>query len=280
MTPSGGVPSEPGTDREFVSALARGLKILQAFQSAEERLSNADLAQRCGLPRSTIARLTHTLTATGFLHQEENLGRYRLGLATLTLGRSMLSKLDFQDPSGELLQKLANDTGAMVALGIREELSVLYIDARRSQSTPVTLNLGIGARLPLATTAMGKAHLAAMGEAERCAVLARIKALDPAAWPKVEEGVRQAIVDMQQHGCVTAFQSWRGEINGIATPLDLGSDVARVVINVAAPAKTIDKSRFLAEIRPRLIAAKQRIEASYRSGKTSSLSRNGIRTAQ
>lgn len=270
MAPSGGIPTEAGTDREFVSALARGLRILQAFRSAEERLSNADLAQRCGLPRSTIARLTHTLTATGFLHQGENLGRYRLGLATLTLGRSMLSKLDFQDASGELLQKLANDTRAMVALGIREELSVLYIDARRSQSTPVTLNLGIGTRLPLATTAMGKAHLAAMGEAERRAVLARVKALDLAAWPKVEEEVRQAIVDLQQHGCVTAFQSWRGEINGVAIPLDLGNEVARVAVNVAAPAKTIDRTRFLAEICPRLIAAKLEIESGYRTSKRSS----------
>jgi DNA-binding IclR family transcriptional regulator len=280
MTPSGGIQSEVGTDREFVSALARGLRILQAFRSAEERLSNADLAQRCGLPRSTIARLTYTLTTIGFLHQEENLGRYRLGLATLTLGRSMLSVLDFHNASGELLQKLANDSGAMVALGIREDLSVLYIDARRSQSTPVTLNLGIGTRLPLVTTAMGKAHLVAMDEAERLAVLARVKALDLDAWPKIEEGVRQAIVDMQQQGCVLAFQSWREEINGIAIPLDLGNDVARVVINVAAPAKSIDKSRFLAEIRPRLIAAKHEIEASYRAGKSSFQPRYRVRTVQ
>jgi DNA-binding IclR family transcriptional regulator len=270
MAPSGGIPTEAGTDREFVSALARGLRILQAFRSAEERLSNADLAQRCGLPRSTIARLTYTLTTVGFLHQEEEHGRFRLGLATLSLGRSMLSKLDFQSENGELLQKLANDTGAMVALGIREQLSVLYIDARRSQSTPVTLNLGIGSRLPLATTAMGKAHIAAMDDAERKSVLARIEALDRDAWPSIEREIHQALIDLQQQGCVTALQTWRKEINGIAVPLDLGSDVTRVVINVAAPAKTIDRSRFMAELRPHLLAAKLKIESSYRLRQKSS----------
>lgn len=268
------IPTEAGTDREFVSALARGLRVLQAFRSAEERLSNAELAQRCELPRSTIARLTHTLTSTGFLHQEEDLGRYRLGLATLTLGRSMLSKLDLDHDGGDVLQKLANDTGAMVALGIREELSVLYIDTHRSQSTAVTLNLGTGSRLPLATTAMGKAHLVAMDESERRAVMRRIKNLDPKAWPTVEQGINQAMVDMQYLGCVTAFQSWRDEINGIAIPLDLGQDVARVVINVAAPARSIDHVRFVAEIRPRLITAKQAFESSYRAGKRLSWSRD------
>lgn len=257
-------PPEPAADRQFVSALARGLGVLQAFRSAEERLSTAELAQRCSLPRSTIARLTHTLTAVGFLHQEERLGRYRLGLATLTLGRSMLSRLDFQGAGGELLQQLADDTGAMVALGIREDLSVLYVDAKRSHSTPVTLNLGVGSRLPLATTAMGRAHIAAMDEAERCAILARIKALDREAWPAIDDAVAQAVQALKRHGCVTGFQSWRSEINGIATPLDLGADVARVVVNVAAPAWSIDKDRFLADILPRLLRARREIEARHR----------------
>lgn len=264
------VPTEPDTDRDFVSSLARGLRILQAFRSAEERLSNADLAKRSQLPRSTVSRLTHTLTITGFLHQEEHLGRYRLGLATLTLGRSMLSKLDLHRGSGELLQKLADDTGAMVALGIREDLSVLYIETRRSRATPVTLNLSVGSRLPLATTAMGKAHLAVMASTERSTLLARIKDLDPAAWPKTEEGIAQAIVDMQQIGYVAAFQSWKDEINGVAIPLDLGEDLARVVLNVAAPAKNIDKKKFHTEIRPRLIAAKHEIERNFLAAKRSS----------
>lgn len=256
-------PEEPG-DRDFVTALARGLRILQAFRSGEERLSNADLAHRCQLPRSTVTRLTRTLTAVGFLHQVEELGRYRLGLATLTLGRSMLVKLDFRDANGELLQQLANETGAMVALGIREDLSVLYIDTHRSQSTAVTLNLGIGSRLPLLTTAMGRAHILMMDSPERAVVLERLKALNFSSGVNVEDVVRQARMDMEKWKCVTSFGDWKHEINGIAVPLDIGDELNRVVVNVAAPTRTMTSEQFLTEVRPRLLAIKHRIEIDHR----------------
>jgi DNA-binding IclR family transcriptional regulator len=253
------------SDRDFVTALARGLRVLQAFRSGEERLSNADLAHRCELPRSTVARLTRTLTRMGFLHQVEEHGRYRLGLATLTLGRSMLGRLDFRDASGELLQRLANDAGAMVAVGIREEFSVLYVDTRRSQSTAVTLNLGIGSRLPLTTTAMGLAHLLIMEKTERQALLARIYRLDQTSNADIKRALELATIDMQQWGCVTAFGNWKKEINGIAVPLDLGDSFPAVVINVAAPVDTIKPEQFLSDIRLRLIETKHKIEAQYRS---------------
>lgn len=257
--------SENANDREFVTALARGLKVLQAFRSGEERLSNADLAQRCDLPRSTVARLTHTLMRVGFLHQVEEYGRYRLGLATLTLGRTMLGRLDFRDASGELLQQLSNDAGAMVAVGIREEFSVLYVDTRRSQSTAVTLNLGIGSRLPLTTTAMGLAHLLIMEKAQRGALLARMQRLDPESGSHVERALELAAEQMQRWGCVTSFGQWKKEINGIAVPLDLGSSLPALVLNVAAPVSTITPEQFLADVRPRLIETKLKIEAQQRS---------------
>ncbi|SIT17851.1 IclR family transcriptional regulator [Achromobacter sp. MFA1 R4] len=257
--------SGDANDRDFVTALARGLKVLQAFRSGEERLSNADLAQRCDLPRSTVVRLTHTLTRVGFLHQVEEYGRYRLGLATLTLGRTMLGRLDFRDASGELLQQLANEARAMVAVGIREEFSVLYVDTRRSQSTAVTLNLGIGSRLPLATTAMGLAHLLIMEKTERSSLLARMQRLDPASGSHIDRALELAAAEMQQWGCVTSFGQWKKEINGIAVPLNLGGSLPPAVINVAAPVSTINSELFLSDIRPLLIETKLKIEAQYRA---------------
>lgn len=263
--------SEHAYDRDFVTALARGLKVLQAFRSGEERLSNADLALRSNLPRSTVARLTHTLTRVGFLHQVEEYGRYRLGLATLTLGRTMLGRLDFRDTSGELLQQLANEAGAMVAVGIREEFSVLYVDTRRSQSTVVTLNLGIGSRLPLATTAMGLVHMLIMEQTERSALLARMQRLDSECGAHIHRALELAAGEMQQWGCVTSFGQWKKEINGIAAPLDLGCSLPAVVINVAAPVSAIKPEQFLADIRTRLIETKLKIEAQHRSAKLTEL---------
>lgn len=68
-------PDRAKEDRHFVTALARGLQVLQCFKSGEERLGNQDLAERCKLPKSKIARLTYTLTKLGFLHNESGSSR-------------------------------------------------------------------------------------------------------------------------------------------------------------------------------------------------------------
>ncbi|MGO4306828.1 IclR family transcriptional regulator [Cupriavidus sp. RAF12] len=253
-----------GADRNFVEALARGLRILQAFHSSEERLSNLEIAHRCGLPKSTVTRLTYTLTTLGFLHHIPDLGRYRIGLATLTLSHVAHSRLDLREASETLLQELADSTRSMISLGIREDLSVLYIDCRRSQSTAVTLNLDIGSRLPLGTTAMGRAHIAMMSATERRSVMGRLQALNEANWPAIEQGIAKASVEIAELGCVTSFGDWNKEINGIAVPLKLGSTLPPIVINAAAPARTISAEKFLSVVRPRLITAAQRIENRYR----------------
>ena len=97
--PAGESPRRSGPikeDRHFVTALARGLEVLHAFKSGEERLGNHELAERCSLPKSTITRLTSTLTKLGYLHHTAESGRYRLGLMALTLGGSSLLYLLIQ----------------------------------------------------------------------------------------------------------------------------------------------------------------------------------------
>ena len=81
-------------DRRYVTALARGLEVLSCFRSGEKLLGNQDIAMRCGLPKSTVSRLTATLTALGYLLHVPQEGKYRLGTATLALGSAMLSGLD------------------------------------------------------------------------------------------------------------------------------------------------------------------------------------------
>ena len=266
-------PPQPATsagstkeDRHFVTALARGLDVLHAFRSGEERLSNQELAERCALPKSTVTRLSYTLTKLGFLHHVSDSGRYRLGLKTLTLGGTTLSRLDVKEVSNPLLQDFANETTTMVSLAIRDELSMLYIESCRSENSMLTLRLGIGSRLPLATSAVGRGYLAGAPAGARQALMERIQALDSAAWPQLKEGITQAVHDLAQFGCVTSFGAWRKEINAIAVPMSLSPGLPLMVVNVAAGTQSVSADTFMSDIRPQLIALVRRIETSYRVG--------------
>ena len=88
-TESGGKQSNVKEDRHFVTALARGLEILSCFRSGEKMLGNQELADRAKLPKSTVSRLTYTLTKLGYLQYDDQVGKYRLGTASLALGSAM-----------------------------------------------------------------------------------------------------------------------------------------------------------------------------------------------
>src|SRR3979411_1313872 len=117
------------TDRHFVPAPARGLEVLACFRHGDRVLGNQELSKRCGLAKSTVSRLTHTLTNLGYLIYVEDSAQYTLGTATLSLGSAMLSRLDIRKLAHPLMQQLAEFGQCMVSLGSRDRLSMIYIDA-------------------------------------------------------------------------------------------------------------------------------------------------------
>src|ERR1700737_196685 len=149
------------TDRHFVTALARGLEVLACFRHGDRMLGNQELSKRCGLAKSTVSRLTHTLTQLGYLVYIEESAKYSLGTATLSLGSAMLSRLDIRKLAHPLMQELAEFSQCTVSLGSRDRLSMIFIDAVRG-SGAITLSLDSGARIQIATTAMGRASLPAV----------------------------------------------------------------------------------------------------------------------
>src|ERR1700732_604789 len=155
--------NKPKADGHFVTALARGLEVLACFRHGDRMLGNQELSKRCGLAKSTVSRLTHTLTHLGYLIYVEESAKYSLGTATLSLGSAMLSRLDIRQLAHPLMQQLAEFGQCMVSLGSRDRLSMIYIDAVRG-SAAVTLSLDSGARIQIPTSAMGRAYLTAVSE--------------------------------------------------------------------------------------------------------------------
>lgn len=246
-------------DRHFVTALARGLQVLACFRSGESQLGNQDLAQRCGLPKSTVSRLTMTLTRLGYLIQVPETGRYRLGIATFSLGSAMLSRLDVRHVARPLMQELAAFAGASVSLGARDRYSMIYVEHCRG-SAPLTLSMDVGARIPLATSAIGRAYLAVIDERERREVMAEIEQHDEAAWPKVRAGIERAVKDHAAIGVACSFGEWQREVNGIARAFHPGGGLPPMAINCGGPAATLSREFLLKEVAPRLVDLTQRIE--------------------
>lgn len=261
-------PINAKEDRHFVTALARGLDVLGAFRSRDRVLGNQELARRCGLPKSTISRLTYTLTKQGYLAHAQDAGGnagYRLGSAVLALGSAMLARMDMRQVARPLMQELADRSQAMVSLGVRDRLSMIYVENCRSESA-LTLSLDVGSRIPLATTAMGRAYLALCGEGERNDLMDRIRELDEPAWPRMRSGIERALAEHGTLGCCTSFGEWQKDVNAIAIAFHPPGGRSVMAINCGGPGFNLSPGFLLEEVRPHLLALAQRLQSAEGNG--------------
>lgn len=246
-------------DRHFVTALSRGLDVLSCFRSGSRLLGNQDISERCKLPKSTVSRLTYTLTKLGYLHYVKESGKYRLGTATLALGSAVLGRFEVRDLARPLMQELADSTGTSVALGARQRLSMVCVEVCKGNAV-LSLNMEVGMRLPLATSAIGRSYLAVCGDTERADLLDQLKELDHLAWPALKQGIDKALGMYQELGACSSFGEWQPDVNGIAVGFRPGNGLPPMSINCGAPAFKVSPDYLLNEVRPRLVELVRRIE--------------------
>ena len=246
-------------DRQFVGAVARAFDILHAFRAEDPILGNQELAERTGLPRATVSRLTHTLTRLGYLLYLPRYGKYQLGLGAVPLGRLALVNMGIRRLAAPLMRQLAEETNASVSLGRRDGLFMLYVE-HCSPRTAVALQLEVGSRIPIGPTAMGRAVYAAGTPAERAALEAALAAQHPADWPRLREGLAQAAAMLAGHGFTLSPGEWNATVHAAAAPIRL-PDGEVMGLNCGAPAFMLDHARLMEEIGPRVAAVARRVEA-------------------
>jgi DNA-binding IclR family transcriptional regulator len=257
----GADPSRNNEERYFITALARGLEVLACFRSADKGgLSNQQIAERCGLPKSTVTRFTYTLTRLGYLVQMESGGKYTLGTATLALGSSMLARLDIRQLARPMMQELAEFSGTTVSIAVRDRLSMIYVEVCRSTAA-LALALQVGSRMPLAASAIGRAYLVKAAEQERKDILSRCRELDEMAYTALRDGLETGLRDYAQYGCTTSFGDWQKDVNGIAVGFHPIGGSQLMSINCGGPSSSVSREFLLDEVRPRLIEIAARLES-------------------
>lgn len=241
--------TRPEEDRLFVASLARGLAVLAAFSPDRVNMSAGELARATGLPKSTITRLTHTLIQLGYLSFSEESGRFQLHPRILSLGYPVLAGVDRRHVAGPLMQELADSSGGTVSLGIRDGLGMILIERSRSR-TVRALPLDIGSRLPLATTAMGRAYFALADEAEREAILRLYQETVPDRLAEVAESFDAAVAEYRANGYCRAVGSWQPDVNAVGVAVRMSSETL-AAFNCGGPADRLPAT-VLDDLGPRL----------------------------
>lgn len=233
---------------QFIASLARGLELLRCFSSKQQVLGNQELAKITGLPKPTVARITHTLVALGYLKQLPNSTKYMLDIGVLALGYAALSNISIRTTAYPFMEEMSQYAQAPVALATRDRLNMLYLEVIQTNSM---MHRPIGSTLPLHSTSMGRACLAATPLREREILLAAIKKREAADWPKIQSTLEQAFAQYESHGYCVSLGEWQKDINSIAVPL-LSAQHGLFVFNCGAPSYVLDADKLINDIGPRL----------------------------
>jgi DNA-binding IclR family transcriptional regulator len=141
-----------------------------------------------------------------------------------------------------VLRAVAEAANASVGLGVRDRLSMRYVDCQRGPAA-ISLNLDTGSRISLARSAMGRAYVAVCPDRERAGIYEDLEALDPVAWPALRAS------------CCTSFGEWQETVCAIAVGFYPGGGLPPMSVNCGAPTVITD-ARFLLDVaRPKLIEA-------------------------
>jgi DNA-binding IclR family transcriptional regulator len=241
-----------------VSALKRGIAVLQCFGEGVHSLSNGEISDRTRVPKPTVTRLAATLVSLGLLRQDPESERYALAPGVLSLAQAFLSSLDVRACARPHMAKLAETAGGSVYLGICDGLEMVVIESGRARSNMLTVRLDVGSRLPVATSALGRAYLSSLPEPERVPLIEKLLLKSAGDRPRLEAGIAQALRDAAAHGYCTSLGELRAEINSIAVPLTLPGG-EHVALNCGGPAFAFPESRLREEVAPRLLAAARAI---------------------
>ncbi|MGY3442261.1 MULTISPECIES: IclR family transcriptional regulator [unclassified Bradyrhizobium] len=247
------------TDRNFVVALSRGLDVLRAFQPNDGLLGNQEIAARTKLPKPTISRLTYTLTKLGYLTPVPKFEKYQLAPSAMALGYAALANLGVRHLSEPYREEVMRATGGAVAVGGRDRHSMIYFGQSRN-GLALGVQLDVGSRVPIATTAMGRAYIWALPPEERAALLRELRDHYGSRWAKMRDGIERSGETVAKHGFAMSAGDWQNDVAAVGVALRLNDGTGPYAFNCGAPAFRFTEERLLNDIGPRLVAMVRNIE--------------------
>src|ERR1700737_4449605 len=237
---------------DVIQVGSRAFDVVRCFEGLEARLGNLEISSRCGLPRSTVSRLTHTLTRMGQLVYLPRDQKYRIGPSAVAMSTSMMRGLQLRHLIRMRLQEVAEELPGTVGFVIPDRFHLVYLEVGRAANA-LGLSSTTGSRIAMASTAAGHAYTAALDADVGDALLAEMEREIPdhakLLRPRLEANRRF----LREPRYVLACGLWSPHINGVAVPLWSPQYQTFVVVTIGLLSAMYDEKRLHKEVAPRLL---------------------------
>ncbi len=197
--------TEPTKERAArVEVVDRALRALEELGESPAGVGVTELGRRLSVDKSTAHRLLMTMAARGFVRLNAHTQRYQLGLRLVGLGAVAAHGVEITEIGRPVIEALRDDTGEASSLAVLSEGEVLFV-AKATSAGALTVNHGVGTRLPAHASALGKVLLAGtMGhDAEQVDRVIAQRGLAPATPRTITDSE-----DLRRHLAHVATRGW------------------------------------------------------------------------
>jgi IclR family pca regulon transcriptional regulator len=242
-------------DPNFMTSLARGLVVIQAFSQQKRHLTIAQISHKTGIPRAAVRRCLYTLAQLGYVNAED--GRnFALRPKILALGHAYLSSGGLATSAQPLLEHVTRTVHESCSMAILEGDDILYVARSSTTTRIVSIDLGVGSRLPAFCTSMGRVLLADLPLDELAAYLARVR-LTPFTSRTLTspDKLKKTLNSVRSAGYAVIDQELEIGLRSIAVPVkDLAGKVV-AALNVGTQASRVPVAEMQTKFLPPLRAA-------------------------
>ncbi len=238
-------------DPNFVLSLARGLRVVEAFEGHKEGLSVADIARHTGFSRAAVRRLLITLERLGYA--ESNGRVYRLRTRVLKLGFSYLSSTSLSVTAQPVLERLTEIVHESSSLSVLDEDQIIYL-ARSTSKRVMSVGLSVGSRLPAYCTSMGRVLLAALPESDVASYLERVELRAMTPKTVTDKGLLGDIIRrVRIDGYALVDEELELGLRSIAVPIKTPQNKVVAAMNIGVLAARVSTAEMIYRFLPRLL---------------------------
>ena len=230
-------------DGNAVRSVDRAAALLLALGESDGEAGVTELARRLGLHKSTASRLLATLQKRGLVEQDEESGKYRLGLVIIRLAEKAERTLDLRGISMPELERLARLTHETTGLGVLDGDAFMTV-AQADGPNLIAVGDWTGRSTPLHCVASGKVLMAALAEREVLRIVRRGLVAHTDRTITELEPLLEELARIRRRGYGTALGEYELGLNAVAAPVHDARGNVVAAVDIWGPAFRLTPRRI------------------------------------
>lgn len=237
-----------------VQTIQRAGAILHCFMESDTELGVTLLSQRTGIHKSTVSRFLSALRQEGFVEQNPETGKWRLGLGLLNLAGAVLERLDLRNLTLIPLKNLAEQTQETINITVLDGDECVNIENIPSQKS-IHHSGRLGRRTPLHCTSTGKTFLAFMTPEERELLLSTNLQSFTKNSIIDKHDLEQELYRIREQGYAIAIEEFEEGLSAIASPIRDHTGRVVATVSISGPSYRMGSEQIEEFKRPLLETA-------------------------